>query len=75
MNEVALVAQDLEHLDDAVNLFYYRGCRGVGGSRRDLLFEPMELLKGQVILNGMQVLELREGLLQLFFNLALRLRR
>jgi hypothetical protein len=33
----------------------------------------MELLKGQVLLNEVQVLELRESLLQLFFNLALRL--
>lgn len=46
VNKVALVTQDLENLDDAVNLFYYRGCRGVGGSCSDLLLEPMELLKG-----------------------------
>lgn len=73
VNEVALVAQDLEHLDDAVNLFDYRGCSGVGGSCGDLLFEPVELLEGQVLLNQVQVLEQGESLLQLFFNLALRL--
>ena len=33
----------------------------------------MELLEGQVLLNEVQVLELRESFLQLFFNLALRL--
>lgn len=73
VNEVALVAQDLEHLDNAVNLFDYRGSRGVGGSCGDLLFEPVELLEGQVLLNQVQVLEQGESLLQLFFNLALRL--
>ena len=71
MNEVALVAQDLEHLDNAVNLFDNRGCCGVGGSCGDLLFEPVELLEGQVLLNEVQVLEHGESLLQLFFNLAL----
>ena len=73
VNEVALVTQDLENLDDTVNLFHYRGCRGVGGSCSNLLFEPMKLLEGQVLLNEVQVLELRESFLQLFFNLALRL--
>jgi len=73
VNKVALVAQDLEHLDDAVNLFDNGGCCGVGGSRGDLLFEPVELLEGQVLLNEVQVLEQGESLLQLFFNLALRL--
>lgn len=73
VNEVALVAQDLEHLDNTINLFDYRGSRGVGGSCGDLLFEPVELLEGQVLLNQVQVLEQGESLLQLFFNLALRL--
>ena len=74
VNEVALVAQDLEHLDDAVNLFDNGGSRGVGGSRGDLLFEPVELLEGQVLLDQVQVLEQGESLLELLFNLALRLR-
>lgn len=73
VNEVALVAQDLEHLDNTINLFDNRGCRGVGGNCGDLLFEPVELLEGQVLLNQVQVLEQGESLLQLFFNLALRL--
>ena len=55
VNEVALVAQDLEHLDDAVNLFDNGGSRGVGGSRGDLLFEPVELLEGQVLLDQVQI--------------------
>jgi hypothetical protein len=61
VNEISLVFKKLVDLDNAINLFDNWGSGRICRRSCDLLLQPMEFIKGQRVVDRVQVLQLRES--------------